>query len=74
MSTTLATAGHGHAEHDDGSMTTVGFWIYLMSDCLIFATVHSMSHDTQVHGSMRSYLSGFILSARTRRFLPARPS
>jgi len=39
MSTSLATAGHGHAEHDDGSMTTVGFWIYLMSDCLIFATL-----------------------------------
>jgi cytochrome o ubiquinol oxidase subunit 3 len=39
MGTTLATAGHGPAEHDDGSMTTVGFWIYLMSDCLIFATL-----------------------------------
>jgi cytochrome o ubiquinol oxidase subunit 3 len=39
MSTTLATAGQGPAEHDDGSMTTVGFWIYLMSDCLIFATL-----------------------------------
>lgn len=39
MSTSLVTAAHGHAEHDDGSMTTVGFWIYLMSDCLIFATL-----------------------------------
>jgi cytochrome o ubiquinol oxidase subunit 3 len=36
--------GHGHAHdhdhhhgHDDGSRTTLGFWIYLMSDCLIFA-------------------------------------
>jgi cytochrome o ubiquinol oxidase subunit 3 len=28
---------HGH--HDDGSRTTLGFWIYLMSDCLIFATL-----------------------------------
>ena len=28
---------HGH--HDDGTRTTLGFWIYLMSDCLIFATL-----------------------------------
>jgi cytochrome o ubiquinol oxidase subunit 3 len=27
---------HDHA-HDDGSMTVLGFWIYLMSDCLIFS-------------------------------------
>jgi cytochrome o ubiquinol oxidase subunit 3 len=32
-------AGHHHASHDDGSKTTLGFWIYLMSDCLIFATL-----------------------------------
>jgi cytochrome o ubiquinol oxidase subunit 3 len=31
-------AGHDHG-HDDGSKTTVGFWIYLMSDCLIFAVL-----------------------------------
>jgi cytochrome o ubiquinol oxidase subunit III len=34
---------HGHAHdhgHDDGgTKTTMGFWIYLMSDCLIFATL-----------------------------------
>jgi cytochrome o ubiquinol oxidase subunit 3 len=29
-------ADHGH---DDGSKTVFGFWIYLMSDCLIFATL-----------------------------------
>lgn len=29
-----------HEEHhDDGSMTTLGFWIYLMSDCILFAAV-----------------------------------
>jgi len=32
----LDHAGHGH---DDETMTTIGFWIYLMSDCLIFATL-----------------------------------
>ena len=42
--TTLSThQAHGHApghhDHDDGSKTTIGFWIYLMSDCLIFATL-----------------------------------
>lgn len=26
-----------HADHDDGSKTILGFWIYLMGDCLIFA-------------------------------------
>jgi cytochrome o ubiquinol oxidase subunit 3 len=31
-------AGHDQG-HDDGSKTTVGFWIYLMSDCLIFAAL-----------------------------------
>jgi len=38
------TAAGGHAAaldhgHDDGSKTTTGFWIYLMSDCMIFATL-----------------------------------
>jgi cytochrome o ubiquinol oxidase subunit III len=35
-------AGHGHDhghEHDSTPKTTFGFWIYLMSDCLIFATL-----------------------------------
>jgi cytochrome o ubiquinol oxidase subunit 3 len=34
-----AHAGHDAHSHDDGSKTTVGFWIYLMSDCLIFAVL-----------------------------------
>lgn len=36
--TTLSTH-QTHAHHDDGTKTTLGFWIYLMSDCLIFATL-----------------------------------
>ena len=44
MSNTATHHAHGHGgghhvSHDDGSKTTVGFWIYLMSDCLIFATL-----------------------------------
>jgi cytochrome o ubiquinol oxidase subunit 3 len=39
MSNSTISNIHGGAEHDDGSKTTVGFWIYLMSDCLIFAVL-----------------------------------
>ena len=42
MTTTTMTGGnhaHDHAHHDDGSKTTTGFWIYLMSDCLIFSVL-----------------------------------
>ncbi|MVW72856.1 MULTISPECIES: cytochrome o ubiquinol oxidase subunit III [unclassified Bordetella] len=34
-----AHAGHHDEHHDDGSKTTMGFWIYLMSDLLIFAVL-----------------------------------
>lgn len=33
------TTIHQEHEHDSGSNTVLGFWIYLMSDCLIFATL-----------------------------------
>jgi cytochrome o ubiquinol oxidase subunit III len=39
MSTASLGAVHHDAGHDDGTKTTVGFWIYLMSDCLIFAAL-----------------------------------
>lgn len=31
-------AGHEH-HHDSGDTTVFGFWIYLMSDCILFATL-----------------------------------
>lgn len=32
--------GHGHEhEHDNSDMNQLGFWIYIMSDCLIFACI-----------------------------------
>ncbi|GLQ94844.1 cytochrome o ubiquinol oxidase subunit III [Dyella acidisoli] len=41
---------HDHEHHDDGSKTLLGFWIYLMSDCLIFsglfATFAVLGHST----------------------------
>ncbi len=41
MTTSISrpSPAHAHAHHDDGSRTTMGFWIYLMSDCLIFAVL-----------------------------------
>ena len=48
-------APHGHGEHHDhdhhdaGSNTVFGFWIYLMSDCLLFASLFAafavLSHN-----------------------------
>ncbi|WP_411851137.1 cytochrome o ubiquinol oxidase subunit III [Stenotrophomonas sp. LGBM10] len=37
----LTAGGHhdAHEHHDDGSKTVVGFWMYLMGDCLIFAVL-----------------------------------
>ncbi|OZI71221.1 cytochrome o ubiquinol oxidase subunit III [Bordetella genomosp. 12] len=32
-------AHHGHEHHDDGSKTVFGFWVYLMSDLLIFSVL-----------------------------------
>ena len=28
---------HDHEHHDGGGNTVFGFWVYLMSDCLLFA-------------------------------------
>ncbi len=30
---------HGGGHHDEGPKVTLGFWIYLMSDCILFASV-----------------------------------
>jgi len=50
VSTHLHDVAHHHEHHDDGSKTTLGFWIYLMSDCLIFsglfATFAVLRHNT----------------------------
>jgi cytochrome o ubiquinol oxidase subunit 3 len=33
-----AHPAHGHEHHDSGSSTVLGFWLYLMTDCILFAT------------------------------------
>ena len=38
--TTLTTAEHHHDHHiDNDSVDVFGFWIYIMTDCLLFATL-----------------------------------
>lgn len=43
MTSESITQNHGHdaheEHHDSGSTTVFGFWLYLMTDCLLFATV-----------------------------------
>lgn len=47
----FVTGDDGHAHHETGTM--LGFWIYLMSDCLIFASLFA------VHAVVgRSYAGG----------------
>ena len=40
MSTSvLNNEAHSHEHHDSGSTTLFGFWLYLMTDCVLFASV-----------------------------------
>lgn len=43
---------HGHSEHghDAGSTKVFGFWIYLMSDCILFASLFA-AYVVLVHGT-----------------------
>lgn len=38
MTTMTEQAHHEHAHHDSDSQTLLGFWLYLMTDCILFAT------------------------------------
>ena len=40
MNTTLAEDTHAH--HFDGSKNVFGFWIYIMTDCILFATLFAV--------------------------------
>ncbi|WHN65102.1 cytochrome o ubiquinol oxidase subunit III [Cysteiniphilum sp. QT6929] len=43
MSTTAVENHHGeHHHHYDGSKSVFGFWIYIMSDCVLFATLFAV--------------------------------
>lgn len=39
MSTSVMTHDAHHEHHDSGSTTLFGFWMYLMTDCILFASV-----------------------------------
>ncbi len=34
-----AHSAHDHDHHDTGGTKLLGFWIYLMSDCVLFASL-----------------------------------
>ena len=58
-------------EHDEaGSTTTLGFWIYLMSDCLLFAALFAtysvLAHETA--GGPKGGCSTGILSCSRPMF------
>ena len=40
--------GHEHEHHDAGSNKIFGFWIYLMSDCILFAAMFA-TYSVQSH-------------------------
>ena len=40
--------GHEHEHHDAGSNKIFGFWIYLMSDCILFASIFA-TYAVQSH-------------------------
>ncbi|MDE5035974.1 cytochrome o ubiquinol oxidase subunit III, partial [Francisella tularensis subsp. holarctica] len=39
MSTVTAEHNHNHEHHFDGSKKVFGFWLYIMSDCVVFETL-----------------------------------
>ena len=51
---------HEHDDHDPGTTKVFGFWIYLMSDCLLFATLFAtfavLQHATSRAAPARSEL------------------
>ena len=50
MSNLVTNAGHAHGHdhghddhhHDSGEMTVYGFWLYLMTDCILFASIFAV--------------------------------
>ena len=49
MSNLATTAGHAHGHdheheehHDAGETTIFGFWLYLMTDCILFASIFAV--------------------------------
>ena len=50
MSNLVTNAGHAHVDdhghddhhHDSGEMTVFGFWLYLMTDCILFASIFAV--------------------------------
>lgn len=47
MNHSVSHANHGH--HFDGSKNVFGFWVYIMSDCVLFATLFATYAVMQNH-------------------------
>lgn len=39
---TVTADNHHHEHHFDGSKSVFGFWVYIMSDCVLFATLFAV--------------------------------
>ena len=63
---TLAHTAHAHehGHHDTGPMKVFGFWIYLMSDCIIFATLFA-TYAVLVNGTAGGPTGKDILNCRS---------
>lgn len=59
--------------HDDGSITTLGFWIYLMSDCILFAALFAtfavLRHETAGGPSARELFDVPYVAVETAALL-----
>lgn len=80
MATDVLHHSHGAHEdghHDAGATKVFGFWIYLMSDCILFATLFA-TYAVLVNGTAggptgQPWNSGSMFWL-TRRVMPMKPS
>lgn len=52
----VATRTHDEHHHDAGGNAIFGFWIYLMNDCILFATLFATY--AVLSGSIASVMNG----------------
>lgn len=54
-----AGAGHGHGHHDLEALRSMGFWFFLITDCILFGTLFAtyiVLHDSTAGGPTASEL------------------
>lgn len=70
MTASTITADHGHDDHHDTDTTDVfGFWIYIMSDCVIFASLFAafavLHNNTYIDYGVKQFLDLPYILAET---------